>query len=63
MQERHTPNADDNFMVAGITAWKVSVFGVFPVRMLENTDQKNSEYGHFIECFEQFTEPNAWAFN
>ena len=29
MQERHTPNADDNFMVAGITAWKVSVFAVF----------------------------------
>ena len=45
------------------TAWKVSVFGVFLVRifrhsrissispfsvpMRENTDQKNSEYGHF----------------
>ena len=39
------------------TAWKVSVFGVFVVRifphsywivwMRENTDQKNSEYWHF----------------
>ena len=29
------------------TAWKVSVFGVFLVRMRENTDQKNSKYGHF----------------
>ena len=36
------------------TAWKVSVFGVFSVRifphlvrMQENTDQKNSEYRHF----------------
>ena len=40
------------------TAWKVSVFGLFlvlifwhsnsySVRMRENTDQKNSEYGHF----------------
>ena len=28
------------------------VFGVFLVRMWENTDQKNSEYGHFLrsEC-------------
>ena len=47
--------------VKTFTAWKVSVFGVFPVRiyshsdctslcsvwMWENTDQKNSEYGHF----------------
>ena len=45
-----------------ITAWKVSIFGVilvhvFPytlrispysVRIRENTDQKNSEYGHFL---------------
>ena len=37
------------------TTWKVSVFGVFLVRiflhsdqMRENTDNKNSEYGHFI---------------
>ena len=29
------------------TARKVSVFGVFLVLILENTDQKNSEYGHF----------------
>ena len=36
------------------TVWKVSVFGVFlvrifpySVRMLENTDQRNSEYEHF----------------
>ena len=40
------------------TAWKVSVFGLFlvlifrhsnsySVRMRENTEQKNSEYGHF----------------
>ena len=57
------------------TAWKMSVFGVFlvrvfphldwilrfspySVRMRENTDQKNSEYGHFshsvhFECFFQ----------
>ena len=37
------------------TAWKVFVFGVFLVRIFphadrirENTDQKNSEYGHFL---------------
>ena len=29
------------------TSRKVSVFGVFLVRMREKTDQKNSEYGHF----------------
>ena len=28
------------------TAWKVSVFGDFLVLMRENTDQKNSDYGH-----------------
>ena len=40
------------------TVWKVSVFGVFlvrifpySVRMLENTDQNNSEYGHFSHSF------------
>ena len=26
---------------------KISVLGVFLVPMQENTDQKNSEYGHF----------------
>ena len=37
-----------------VTAKKVSVFGVFlrifpySVRMRENTDQKNSEYEHFL---------------
>ena len=40
------------------TAWKVSVFGVilvillsispYSVRMRENADQDNSEYGHFL---------------
>ena len=29
------------------TAWKVSVFGDFLVRMLENTDYKSSKYEHF----------------
>ena len=29
------------------TARKVSVFGVFLVQIRENTDQENSEYGHF----------------
>ena len=31
------------------------VFGVFLVRMWGNTDQKNSEYGHFLrsECSEE----------
>ena len=29
------------------TAWKVSVFVVFLVRIFPHTDQKNSEYGHF----------------
>ena len=29
------------------TAWKFSVFGVFLVQMLENTDQKSSKYEHF----------------
>ena len=29
------------------TAWKVSVFGVFLVRILPHSHQKNSEYGHF----------------
>ena len=39
------------------TAWKVSVFGVFlvrifphSVRMQENTNQENSEYRHFSRC-------------
>ena len=41
------------------TAWKVSVFGVilvrilphsYSVRMRENADQYNSEYGHFLCC-------------
>ena len=43
------------FIVANksITAQKVSTFGVFcsafcRIRMRENTDQKNSEYGHFL---------------
>ena len=31
-----------------ITAWEVSVFELFLVRMRENTDQKNSEYGHLL---------------
>ena len=41
-------------MITPNTAWKKSVFGViliriFPysVRMRENTDQNNYEYGHF----------------
>ena len=29
------------------TAWKMSVFGVILVQMRENTDQNNSENGHF----------------
>ena len=39
--------------MAILTAEKVSAFGVFSgpnaysVRMRENADQKNSEYGHF----------------
>ena len=28
-------------------AWNVSMFGVFLVRMRENTEQKNSKYGSF----------------
>ena len=42
------------FHMVDVTAWKVSVFGDFlvrifqySVRMEENTDQKNSEQGHF----------------
>ena len=30
------------------TASKVSVFGVIVVRMRENADRNNSEYGHFL---------------
>ena len=61
------PKTDEFFSVVAyfrnkcwltFTAWKVSVFWVFLVRMRENTDhkksglrentdQKNSEYGHF----------------
>ena len=38
--------------ITAVTAWKVSVFGVFlvpaySVEMRENTDQKDSEHGHF----------------
>ena len=29
------------------TAWKVSVCGVFLIKIQENTDQKNSQYGRF----------------
>ena len=36
-----------------VTAQKVSVFGVVLVRMRENMDQNNSEYGHF-SCTEYF---------
>ena len=64
-----------NVMIHG-TAWKVSVFGVILVRlfplsdwirifpyliqMRENTDQNNSEYGHFLRSvkytyFSQFS--------
>ena len=39
------------------TAWKVSKYDIFPgpyfpfsVRILENTDQKNSAVGHFLPC-------------
>ena len=35
-------------MLVRYTLHKKSVFGVFLVRMRENTDQKNSEYGHFL---------------
>ena len=31
------------------TAWKMSVFGVFQVRIFPHLDQKNSEYGHFSQ--------------
>ena len=31
-----------------LTPCEVSVFGVFLVRMRENVDQKNSEYGYFL---------------
>ena len=34
------------FSLTHITGQKVYVFGVFPARMRENMDQKNSEYGH-----------------
>ena len=61
------------------TVWKVSVFGVFLVRifpysvqMCENTDQKNSEYGHFLRSVKKtvklhanlvtFTEEILWCF-
>ena len=28
----------------------MSVFGVFQVCIFPHTDQKNSEYGHFLRC-------------
>ena len=31
-----------------ITAWKASAFGAILVRIFENTDQNNSEYGYFL---------------
>ena len=36
-----------NITTMKITARKVDVFGVFLVRMRENADQNNSEYGRF----------------
>ena len=36
-----------SIIIAMCTAWKVSLIAVFLVWMWENTDQKNSEYGHF----------------
>ena len=44
------------------TAWKVSVFGVFLVRIFSNSDQKNFEYRHFSSSITfpksfQFTRP------
>ena len=30
------------------TAWNVFIFGVFLVRIFPHSDQKNSEYGHFL---------------
>ena len=50
-----------------ITAWKVSVFRDFLVQMWENTDQKNSEYGHcslgvlYLQSF-QCTDTLHWSF-
>ena len=70
-----------------ITAWKVSVFGVFwsvssrirteygeilrispySVRMRENTDQNNSEYGHFLWNVLQYSNvvmnAEIWRYN
>ena len=34
-------------IMAKYTAWKVSVFGVFLVRIFPHSDQKNFEYGYF----------------
>ena len=32
-----------------ITAWKVSKYGEYSVRMQEDTDQKNFVFGHFTQ--------------
>ena len=37
------------------TAWEVSAFGVFLVRIFPHSDQKNSEYGHFSHSGTQHT--------
>ena len=43
------------------TAWKVSVYEVILVRMRENMDQNNSEYGHFSLSTKNFAYVrNGW---
>ena len=37
------------------TAWEVSLFGVFLVRIFPHSDQDNSEYGHFSHIGTQDT--------
>ena len=53
-----------------LTAWKVSVLGAilvrifsYSVRMRENTDQNNSEYGHFSRSvsFGEWYPAEDWA--
>ena len=57
-------------------AWKVSIFGVIQVRIFlhldwitrENTDQNNSEYGHFLRSiilliFANYTGSLHWGYS
>ena len=52
---------DFTFNYVPSTAQKVSVFGIILVQMRENTNQNNSEYGHFLRSVPYSTNMPPYA--